>query len=1592
MVGGRRRVVAFSLVVLLVLSSASVPGKSSDSDLRSSFQKGMEKAVIEYGAERSVGDDTGHGEIYPELAGGPLHPDFYGGLANKAADDARDTLVDAVTPDFADVAVDGIIELIKAKKGINLGFVSIVLKWHEALEAYKLGENSKIYNEIFDDLRCSEIKHDDNLRNELEFLSFNSQDIQEVVEGGVESKGEIDELESLFRTRATHIGEAYESLRKFDTEVRTELDCQTSGKEKSLLDQRTQNYEEMMLKDVISQVEVHLFLDHYATKSWLNDQPTTTDLADSDPLVRSRTDVAQEWSRYIDTLDASEDFSIHKIDIPPEWRSKDMELQAKLYSPAPDSIKFLDAGTCNPVQSDCEFESKKATTDPDGDPVVLEDHLYQDGSHYVKVAADHPTPYIFQVSVYHELSVPQHQAPSGHQVIAQADLPAGDGSTESVDPIPIPEPEISIEIQADGDIEPGEPFQVIVEGENRGGASEWQSLAVSLPQFESAKRVEIVNHDLDRAKILEEGTSGVGASYGGEEVTLSHVLVEGDAAWDRGESHEITLEVTPPEEGEYEIRAKSVALKDAIWTAAPERSSDTPLDQQNEHVRTIQVDVGGSNNPPNEPTLDSPKDGASETALSPTLEWSASDSDGDNLWFDLHLGTSSNPSQIASPSGTQYSVDGLNPGTTYYWKVVAYDGQASTGSKVHSFTTDEETGSIDIDNPRFEEPVVLETYGQETPKLEKAEIRFDVSGEEVDGVEDYDVRVIDTKTGALVGTMREGGGIDGDAVVRIEAEEEGLFRHPKGPGSATYTDRLELVAHHTGTGEEDPPVPMDVTVEGVDREQDEIVILPSPPRPFETITMDASHIEEDAGGTSIECYDWLVWKGDSDDGPVDVMKDVSGDNLDSVEVDLEGEGKYGFDVDDCEDASPISDGRFWPTPRSDTIADLSISNFDVTDHVFEGQSVQATVEVANTAPAQGHFLARFLADGVPIEIESEEADPAEDEAEYDSETISMTLPAGDHEVCAEVELAEGTTKKPCETISVEENDPPTEPRTPSPGDGATSLLPADVTLDWESDDPNGHSLDYKLYIEKGDPTPDRSLSVDGGSYTPNSLETGATYYWKVVARDSLGASTSGPVWSFSTAVAPEPRFSVTPDSVLEDQPFKLDATDSRDPDGSIQSFKWGLPGGGSATGSTVTHVVDDPGVYTLSVIVTDEDGLTGSTHRTLSVQVDEPPRIQIESDSEPESTGWWDTTIEAQLTCTDQEWTQTTLEYRRDGGLWQRYSENLTFTEGVHPLQTRCTDKAGNLGWRNQTLRVDTTAPVSDIMAPAASGNHGWYTSPFNITLVCSDTEENLSTSGCSTTRWNHSNGDGEGLRAGVDYTPSNLTISREGNTTACAASTDLARNTGNKTCYKASLDESDPILDIWAEGEEGRNGWYVSPVNVTLECRDEVAGVDRTTLSVDDGPRREGETFELRSQGNRSLQAECTDRAGLRTTEERDLKIDHRDPNVTIDAPRMAAGDYVVDWEVEDHVSGLAEQRILFRLIPPNKNSGDIRLSCSPLTDGGQTKVEGSCYLNPDDCAGEYRYQIVVGDQAGNLHDKVNEEGTFFVPGATDPDQGGCT
>jgi hypothetical protein len=104
------------------------------------------------------------------------------------------------------------------------------------------------------------------------------------------------------------------------------------------------------------------------------------------------------------------------------------------------------------------------------------------------------------------------------------------------------------------------------------------------------------------------------------------------------------------------------------------------------------------------------------------------------------------------------------------------------------------------------------------------------------------------------------------------------------------------------------------------------------------------------------------------------------------------------------------------------------------------------------------------------------------------------------------------------------NLPPNPPREPFPENGSNNVPTTGVILSWNCSDPNpGDYLRYCVYLGTNNPPKPEDLIFEnqtGTNCSLDDLQLYVMYYWKIVAWDSLGLSTttSSQVWSFTTGI------------------------------------------------------------------------------------------------------------------------------------------------------------------------------------------------------------------------------------------------------------------------------------------------------------------------------------------------------------------------------------------------------------------------------------------------------------------------------------------
>jgi hypothetical protein len=105
------------------------------------------------------------------------------------------------------------------------------------------------------------------------------------------------------------------------------------------------------------------------------------------------------------------------------------------------------------------------------------------------------------------------------------------------------------------------------------------------------------------------------------------------------------------------------------------------------------------------------------------------------------------------------------------------------------------------------------------------------------------------------------------------------------------------------------------------------------------------------------------------------------------------------------------------------------------------------------------------------------------------------------------------------------NNPPNVPSNPNPANNKTDVS-ITTTLSWTCSDPDGDSLTYDVYFGTSPTPPLVKSNHTSTTYNPGTLNYGTKYYWKIVAKDSKGGITEGPVWNFTTMSLPSGSLSV----------------------------------------------------------------------------------------------------------------------------------------------------------------------------------------------------------------------------------------------------------------------------------------------------------------------------------------------------------------------------------------------------------------------------------------------------------------------------------
>jgi PKD repeat protein len=248
-----------------------------------------------------------------------------------------------------------------------------------------------------------------------------------------------------------------------------------------------------------------------------------------------------------------------------------------------------------------------------------------------------------------------------------------------------------------------------------------------------------------------------------------------------------------------------------------------------------------------------------------------------------------------------------------------------------------------------------------------------------------------------------------------------------------------------------------------------------------------------------------------------------------------------------------------------------------------------------------------------------------------------------------------------------------------------------------------------------------------GSYTPQTSDPGGLWSLIVNATDSPTPPNTG---SASTAVTLQDRppiasFTSTPSSAPTGTAITFDGTGSYDLDGTVVSYSWAFGDGATGTGSVVTHSYSPAKPYTVTLTVTDNGGVTGSTISQVTIG-DRRPVVSFTPSPSTANTGQ---SITLSITVSDPDGTIVSTRVDWGDSIVQLYSGAITSASHSYASTGASTSKIFTIiitGTDNNASYTSTSSQVTindRIPAPSFNPSSTALSTGQNVTLTISATD-----------------------------------------------------------------------------------------------------------------------------------------------------------------------------------------------------------------------------------------------------------------------------
>ena len=178
-----------------------------------------------------------------------------------------------------------------------------------------------------------------------------------------------------------------------------------------------------------------------------------------------------------------------------------------------------------------------------------------------------------------------------------------------------------------------------------------------------------------------------------------------------------------------------------------------------------------------------------------------------------------------------------------------------------------------------------------------------------------------------------------------------------------------------------------------------------------------------------------------------------------------------------------------------------------------------------------------------------------------------------------------------------------------------------------------------------------------------------------------------------TDIAPRGDFTYTPSAVATGDTITFDATETSDPNGTIDLYEWDFGDGTSASGMIVKHVFKAAKIVNVKLTMTDNDGNSSTISKQVDVSRAEPYAVFSSSTDYPEPSVSidFDGSLSYDLSDTIESWE---WDFGDGNSATGKTTSHAFATEGNYPVSLTVTNKKGKSDTRISFLYVYNSGTV----------------------------------------------------------------------------------------------------------------------------------------------------------------------------------------------------------------------------------------------------------------------------------------------------------